>query len=95
MPRYPHTGVKAIDDEIVAWVNAEVAALKEQGPPDPEWATGAYSLDIDYEVARNDAAVFGVRFNEMTLDRRRASQPRRAHVQLPHWKSKNPVWLRP
>lgn len=64
--RYPHTGVKAIDDEIVAWVNAEVAALKQQGPPDPEWATGAYSLDIDYEVARNDAAVFGVRFNEMT-----------------------------
>lgn len=64
--RYPHSGVKAIDEPIVAWVNAEVADLKQQGPPNPEWASGAYTLDIDYEVARNDAKGLALRFNEMT-----------------------------
>lgn len=64
---YPHSGVKAIDEAIVAWVNAEVAELKQQGPPDPQWASGAYTLDIEYEVARNDAAMLALRFNEMTF----------------------------
>ena len=65
--RYPHTGVAAIDADVVAWVNQEIADLKEQGPPDPDSAAGAYTLDLDYEVARNDGAVLALLFTEMTF----------------------------
>ena len=62
---YPHTGIKAIDADIVAWVNAEIANLKANGPPDPEWASGAYTLDIEYDVVRNDDTALAVLLTEM------------------------------
>lgn len=63
---WPHTGVKAIDDELAAWVKQEAADFKTQSAPDPDSAAGAYTLDISYEVARNDAKGFAVLFTEST-----------------------------
>lgn len=63
---YPRTGVKAIDAELADWVEHAVADFKQQADPDPDVPTGPWTLHIDYEVVRNDAQVFAVRFDDST-----------------------------
>lgn len=63
---YPHTGNVAIDHEIETWVQESArsfasAALEDHPPQDR-----AYSGEISYEVARNDATAFGVLFTYYT-----------------------------
>lgn len=61
---YPQTGVKSVDDAIGTWVRDTVAQFKNEAAPDPDSAAGAWTLDLDYEVKRNDAAVFAVLVSE-------------------------------
>jgi uncharacterized protein YecT (DUF1311 family) len=57
---YPQTGVKAIDGDIAA----EIASLRKQYAYDPsDTYSSHYSLDVSYEVARNDAKLFTVVLN--------------------------------
>ncbi len=61
---YPQTEVKSIDDAIGTWVRDTVAQFKNEAAPDLDSATGAWTLDLDYEVKRNDAAMFAVLVSE-------------------------------
>jgi uncharacterized protein YecT (DUF1311 family) len=59
---YPRTGVKAIDATLAAYVRDEAARI---GLPDDDSQpqTATYTLDLHYDVARNDAALFVVMFH--------------------------------
>lgn len=59
---YPHTGVKAIDDELAGWVEGEVASFKEGTAATPDPGAAAWTLDIGYKVERNDAQMLSLLF---------------------------------
>lgn len=59
---YPRTGVKAIDDELSAWVGKQVADFKKEAAPEQDSELGAWTLDIGYEVERNDADALALLF---------------------------------
>lgn len=59
---YPSTGVAAIDVEIKAWIDVEVARFKKQVAPEPGSTLGPWTLDIGYTVERNDAEVLALSF---------------------------------
>jgi len=69
---YPQTGLRTIDDDIKALITKRAAEFKKLaegygrdkgggGRP-----TGAYGQDVDYRIARNDAQVFAVIWDEET-----------------------------
>lgn len=63
---YPQTGSKTIDSEIAQWAKEQVADFRDEaGDGD---ATMSYSLDITFDVARNDDKVFAVVFSESTYE---------------------------
>ncbi|MBO9661857.1 DUF3298 domain-containing protein [Dokdonella sp.] len=64
--QYPSTGLAAIDTEIKAWIDAEVAQFKKQAAPEPGSALGPWTLDIAYTVERNDTEVLALSFTEST-----------------------------
>jgi uncharacterized protein YecT (DUF1311 family) len=58
---YPHTGVGAIDNALAAYagrVAAEIGSPEDDG----QTADVVYSLDLTYDVARNDGRMFVVMF---------------------------------
>ncbi|MGH6872465.1 MAG: DUF3298 domain-containing protein [Rhizomicrobium sp.] len=63
---YPQTGVKAIDDDLLAWARSQVAAFKKDSGEDRQPGERAYEFDVTYEVKRNDGQVFAVLFDEYT-----------------------------
>lgn len=63
---YPRTGLAAIDDEVRAWVDAEVAQFRKQAMPEPGSAPVPWTLDIGYTVERNDAQALALLFTEST-----------------------------
>ncbi len=66
---YPQTGNKPIDAAITDWAKKEVADFKgEAAGNDGDGSMATYSLDISYEVARNDDKVFAVVFSESTYE---------------------------
>lgn len=62
---YPQTGIKSIDDAIAAWVREEVAQFRHEADPDLDSAAGAWTVDLHYEIKRNDATGFAVLFAEL------------------------------
>lgn len=66
---YPQTGNKTVDAAIAGWVKDEVAQFKDDAAGnDGEGAYGAYTLDIAFDVARNDDEVFAVVFTESIFE---------------------------
>ena len=66
---YPQTGNKTIDAETAGWAENEVAQFRDEAAGnDGDGAYSAYSLDITFEVARNDDKVFAVVFSESTYE---------------------------
>ena len=63
---YPQVGIASIDDDIKDWVEAEAADFRKSAAPDPQSATGAWTLDIGYSIERNDAKALAVLFTEST-----------------------------
>ena len=61
---YPKTGVKAIDDDIGAWVKKTVDDFIKTATEDRADGDSGYGLDVSFEVLRNDAGGFGVLFTE-------------------------------
>jgi Deacetylase PdaC len=68
---YPRTGLTAVDSVVSSWATGLVDDFVKQAEEDfasfandsdrPDWT---YSLDLNYEVARNDGEMFVVGFNE-------------------------------
>jgi len=66
---YPRTGNKAIDVETASWAKKEIADFRgEAAGNDGDGSSGPYSLDIAFDVARNDDKVFAVVFTESTYE---------------------------
>ncbi|MEI9988895.1 MAG: DUF3298 domain-containing protein [Rhizomicrobium sp.] len=61
--QYPQTGNKAVDAVLADYARKNVADFKTY---DPDLAGGehAYTLDISYDVERNDGQMFGILFTE-------------------------------
>lgn len=59
---YPHTGRAAIDAIVEGWAKDAVREFREQ-TADMSGTPGPWTLDIAYEVARNDEGMFAVAFN--------------------------------
>ena len=58
----PHTGIEAIDDQLVAWAKKAADDFAATTTRDRQPEEEAYSLDMHYTVMRNDAAMFEVLF---------------------------------
>ena len=58
---YPHTGIATIDAEIEAWLKPRVEAFQRDAAPQA-LSTDAWTLDVDYTVARNDATMLSLLF---------------------------------
>lgn len=66
---YPQTGNKAIDAAVADWAKDETAGFKSDAADnDGDSAAGPYTLDISFELARNDDHVFAVIFTESTYE---------------------------
>src|SRR4051794_5918063 len=63
---YPQTGQAAIDKEIAAWARKEADDFIKLAATDRQPEENAYRLDVSFEVARNDGAIFAVVFREET-----------------------------
>ncbi len=64
----PQTGVKSIDTDLAAWAKAMKKEFEGYDhPAGLPSATGAYSADLSFDVARNDNAMFAVVFNYDTF----------------------------
>lgn len=63
---YPQTGNKAVDDNLAAWAKSAAADFRKLAKADHQASEQAYVLDTTFKVARNDAAVFAVLFEEYT-----------------------------
>jgi hypothetical protein len=62
---YPQTGNKAVDAQIADWTKAMVKDFRDDADGDDAGtADHPYSMDITYEVVRNDDAMFVVVFQE-------------------------------
>ena len=66
---YPQTGNKAIDAAVASWANKEVADFRDEAAGnDGDGSASPYSLDIAFDVARNDDKVFALVFTESTYE---------------------------
>lgn len=66
---YPQTGNRIIDAAMASWAKGEVSQFKDEAAGnDGDGAYSAYSLDIIFDVARNDDKVFAVVFSESTYE---------------------------
>ncbi|HEY1630568.1 MAG TPA: DUF3298 domain-containing protein [Rhizomicrobium sp.] len=63
---YPQTGVKAIDDDLLAWAKSTMAEFKTDSEGDREAGDRAYEFEVTFEVKRNDGKIFAVLFDEYT-----------------------------
>jgi uncharacterized protein YecT (DUF1311 family) len=63
---YPATGNAAVDREIAGWAKQEADDFVKLAAADHQPGETAYGLDVSFEVARNDGAVFAVIFSEET-----------------------------
>jgi uncharacterized protein YecT (DUF1311 family) len=61
---YPQTGVKTIDDEIATWAKGMVADFEKSAKTDRQPEDRTYTLDMSFDVARNDVSAFAVAFDE-------------------------------
>jgi uncharacterized protein YecT (DUF1311 family) len=61
---YPVTGVKAIDDDIRTIIAKKAKQFRTLAKGDYVEGQGAYTDDADYRIARNDAEVFSIVWNE-------------------------------
>jgi uncharacterized protein YecT (DUF1311 family) len=62
---YPQTGNKAVDARIADWAKGVVKEFRDDASGDDAGtANHPYSMDITYDVVRNDAAMFVVVFQE-------------------------------
>ncbi len=59
---WPQVGVAAIDRELGAWIEAQAADFRRQAEAERDAGESTWTLDIGYEVARNDAAMLGLIF---------------------------------
>ena len=59
---YPHTGVAAIDNELAAWANEQADSYSHVDAGDVDGGS-PWSLDIDYEVVRNDGRLLVILFS--------------------------------
>jgi uncharacterized protein YecT (DUF1311 family)/nitrogen fixation protein len=60
---YPQTGNKAIDDDLVQSVKKYAADFRRESKGARADSGRAYTLDGHYEIVRNDAAGFAVKFD--------------------------------
>jgi hypothetical protein len=60
----PHTGVKAIDDDIRATIATKAKAFRSFARGDYRPGDSAYTDDADYRIARNDGPIFAVVWSE-------------------------------
>jgi len=66
---YPQTGNKAIDAGIADWAKGEAASFKNDAAGnDGDGSMGPYTLNIEFQVARNDDKAFAVVFTESTYE---------------------------
>jgi peptidoglycan-N-acetylglucosamine deacetylase len=63
---YPETGNRAIDDDIAVWAQSAAADFRKLAKETHQAGEQAYVLDTTFTVARNDASVFAVFFEEYT-----------------------------
>ncbi len=61
---YPQTGNKAIDAQIVDWAKGMASDLRKEAIADEPEADHPYSMDLSYDVLRNDDAMIVVVFQE-------------------------------
>lgn len=62
---YPRTGNRTIDDAAAAWVKSVIDDFRgEAAGNDGDGSMGPYTLDIAFEVPRNDDKVFAIVFQE-------------------------------
>ncbi len=61
--QYPQTGMKAIDDDLVQSVKKYAADFRRESKGARANSGRAYTLDANYEVVRNDAGGFAVKFD--------------------------------
>jgi uncharacterized protein YecT (DUF1311 family) len=61
--QYPQTGMKAIDDDLLQSVKKYAADFRRESKGARADAGRAYTLDANYEVVRNDAGGFAVKFD--------------------------------
>lgn len=59
---YPRTGNAAIDGEIAEWARGFIHDFEKQSKQDHQPQERAYTADLRYRIARNDAKVFAVVF---------------------------------
>ncbi|MGD0144634.1 MAG: DUF3298 domain-containing protein [Rhizomicrobium sp.] len=60
---YPQTGMKAIDDDLVQSVKAYAADFRREAKGARADSGRAYTLEAHYDVVRNDADGFAVKFD--------------------------------
>jgi uncharacterized protein YecT (DUF1311 family) len=66
---YPQTGNKSVDAAIADWAKKETSDFKSDAAGnDGDSSIGGYTLDIEYDVARNDDEIFAVVFTESTFE---------------------------
>jgi uncharacterized protein YecT (DUF1311 family) len=61
---YPQTGDKKIDADLLATVNEIAASFRREAAAAHDSQEPAYTLDVSYTIARNDAKLFAVVFND-------------------------------
>ena len=62
---YPQTGNASVDAQIAGWAKSMVKDFRDDAAGDDAGtAEHPYSMDITYDVVRNDAAMFAVIFQE-------------------------------
>jgi len=62
---YPVTGVKPVDDDVLAWAKSTMAEFKDDSA-DRDPSEHAYYFEVTFQVKRNDGKVFAVLFDEYT-----------------------------
>ena len=61
--QYPQTGNRAIDSAVLAWARQAVDAFK-QSAVDKDPKEDAYTMEVTYQVERNDGQMFAVVFTQ-------------------------------
>ena len=62
--RYPQIGVASVDGEIAEWAKGVADDFEKSSQDDRQPGDGAYTLDLSYQVERNDASAVAVEFDE-------------------------------
>jgi peptidoglycan-N-acetylglucosamine deacetylase len=62
---YPQVGVKAVDDDMLAWAKTTLAEFRTDSA-DHQTGERAYDFEVTYHVERNDGKIFAVLFDEYT-----------------------------